>query len=157
MAPEQRAILISIRPRFARAIVDGTKTIELRRGRMLVAAGGLLVLYSSSPVKAVVATAILHKVEEATPQQMWPRVRRGAGVVREEYDRYFRNTQRAFALHLRDVIEIHVPYTLAEMRMSPRIAPPQSFRYITAAEAEVLTRGKAVAANPVQSRATEPR
>lgn len=142
MAPEKRAILISIRPRFARAILEGNKTIELRRGRMLTAAGSLLVLYSSSPVKAVVATARLYKVEEATPQQMWPRVRGGAGVVREEYDRYFRNAQRAFALHLRDVLEIHVPYTLAEMRMSPRIAPPQSFRYVTASQVELLTRGK---------------
>ena len=55
----KRNVLISVRPLYAKEIVEGRKTVELRRKFPgTEAAGGTVVIYSSSPVRAVVAVAL---------------------------------------------------------------------------------------------------
>ncbi|SFO06949.1 ASCH domain-containing protein [Amycolatopsis rubida] len=58
---------MSLRPRFAEAILDGTKTIELRRTRVSAPPGTKLVLYASAPTMAVVGIATLIGIEIASP------------------------------------------------------------------------------------------
>ena len=54
--PLRSAYLLSIRPRFGEAIVDGSKRVELRRlTSTLIKPGDLVFLYFTAPVKAVVA------------------------------------------------------------------------------------------------------
>ena len=141
MAGEQRIVLLSVRPKYARAILEGNKTVELRRVHMLAPAGSLLLLYSSSPTKALVGTAILDRIQGSTPRGLWHEVRNHAGVTRGEYDEYFRGAPRAFALHLRNIEALSTPAPLAAMRADAGIEPAQSFRYVTAAQAELLVVG----------------
>lgn len=138
MAAEQRIVLLSLRPRFATAILEGKKTVELRRVHMLAPAGSLLLLYSSSPMRAIVGTATLDRLQESTPRQLWEEVMSRAAISRGEYDEYYRGARRAFALHLRDVRALPTPSPLAVMRSSAGVSPAQSFRYVTADEASLL-------------------
>jgi predicted transcriptional regulator len=121
------------------AILEGTKTIELRRTRMHTRVGTLMILYSSSPTRSVLATAVLDQITEASPAELWPAVRHDAGVTEAEFDEYFRGARRAFALYLRDVIPLATPTPLHEIRAQAGLEPPQSFRYVTQTQAVALT------------------
>ena len=43
-------MLLSIRPRHVAKILDGTKTVELRRGRPIIVPGQPLAIYSTSTI-----------------------------------------------------------------------------------------------------------
>jgi len=121
VAAEQRIVLLSVLSKYARAILEGKKTVELRRVHMLAPTGSLLLLYSSSPTKALVGTAILDRIQGSTPRDLWTEVRGCAGVTRAEYDEYFRGVQRAFAFRLRDIQALSAPASLATMRTNAGI------------------------------------
>lgn len=125
------------------AIMDGTKTVELRRTRMHVQTGATVLLYSSSPTRAVMATAILEGIEEGTPRSLWSRFKKSIGVTRRELDDYFVGTDHGFALKLRDVRVLDAPFPLADMRCRAGLEPPQSFRYVSPEQVALLTRTEA--------------
>lgn len=141
---DRHAILLSVRPRFATAIMDGAKTVELRRTRMHTQAGATVLLYSSSPTRAVMATAILEGIEEGTPRNLWSRFKSAVGVTRQELDDYFTGADHGYALKLRDVRVLDSPFTLEEMRWRVGLEPPQSFRYISPEQVARLTRTEGV-------------
>lgn len=131
--------MLSIRPRFAEAILRGDKTVELRRTRMHARAGTLVVLYSSSPTRSVLGTAVLGEIIEAHPTELWPRVRNDAGVTQLEFDQYFANADRGYGLRLRDAVPLATPTPLHRIRANAGLEPPQSFRYVTRSQADMLT------------------
>lgn len=139
MKVHERALLLSVRPKYIRSILDGTKTIELRRSRIHASEGALVILYSTSPTRSVVATATLDRIIESDPKDLWPVVDGYAGVTRGEYDEYFRGASRAFGLRLKNVKRLSSPLTLVQMRDLTGLEPAQSFRYVTGRQVELLT------------------
>lgn len=125
-----RVLLLSLRPRFADAILDGTKTVELRRRPVNAAPGTRVILYSTAPMMAIVGTAHLRKVDIRDPDSAWLRHRRSLGLTRDEFDAYLEGSERAYLLHLARVCELDQPLHLHELRRSGGFRPPQSFRYV---------------------------
>jgi predicted transcriptional regulator len=128
---EERALFISVKPRYANAILDGTKTVELRRTRPNLPDGSLVILYSSTPTRAVVGWAHLTGVREGTPIEIWDNYGAAAAIEEPDYDAYFDGTDLAFALELEDVVAAVQPIPLDVIR-SIGIQPPQSWRYVPA-------------------------
>jgi predicted transcriptional regulator len=127
------AILFSVRPRFAQQILDGRKTTELRRVRPDVTTGQRVLIYSSSPTRALLGTAVIHAIEAGTPHSLWPQVRDTAGVTRAEYRTYFAGSEIAVAISLRDVRALKRPLSLDELRAQwPWFRPPQSYCFVHA-------------------------
>ena len=58
-------VLLSIKPKYADKIFNGTKTVELRRICPKVTEGDLILVYVSSPVKALVGEFEVKKIVEA--------------------------------------------------------------------------------------------
>lgn len=132
-APEDRtsrALLISVKPRYAEAILDGSKTVELRRTRPNLPDGSVVILYSSTPTRAVVGWAQLTRVREGTPVEIWDEYGAAAAIDEPDYDAYFYGTDQAFALELDGVVAVQ-PIPLSVIR-SIGIQPPQSWRYVPA-------------------------
>lgn len=132
-----RALLISIQPRFAEAILDGTKTIELRRTRPTLPENALALIYASTPIKALVGYATVEEVVEATPQALWREHRDAAGVTTTEFKTYFAHRTVAYGLRLSAATRAEHEMTLAQLRQHG-LEPPQSWRYVTPERAEVL-------------------
>lgn len=130
-APPITPIVLALRPRFADAILDGTKTVELRRTRIAAPPGTRFLLYASSPMMAVVGTATLTEAETETPAQVWRRHRHNLGLSRAEYDAYLDGATLATALTLTNAVRIPIPHTLASLREQAGFRPPQSYRYLT--------------------------
>ena len=129
--PEERALFISVKPQYANAILEGTKTVELRRTRPNLPDGSLVILYSSTPTRAVVGWAHLTGVRVGTPIEIWDKYGTAAAIDEPDYDAYFDGTDQAFALELDSVVAAVQPIPLDVIR-SIGIQPPQSWRYVPA-------------------------
>lgn len=130
MHPENRALFVSLRPRFAELLFEGLKTVELRRTQPAVSPGALVLLYASSPLRALVGTGVVVDVSVASSPDIWSRLGSLTGLSRDEYDRYFQGTDTAVAIALRDVRRLERPVPLPELREGRSwFHPPQSFRY----------------------------
>ncbi|WP_078901591.1 ASCH domain-containing protein [Actinacidiphila yeochonensis] len=131
MNDTERALLISVHPRFATAILEGSKTVELRRQRVAVPEGTPLVLYATSPVMALVGTARVSRVDSATPAAIWRQHRAHSGINRDEYDAYMQGASQASALVLDSPQNLDHSVPLTHLRAGGTFHPPQSYRYIT--------------------------
>ncbi|HZL07266.1 MAG TPA: hypothetical protein VFE45_17920, partial [Coriobacteriia bacterium] len=98
-----QVMLLSIRPRHVAKILDGTKTVELRRGRPIIMPGQPLAIYATTPHAAVVALGRISRIEVASPGTLWDTVSEVVGIGRPEFDRYFRGATTATGLHLSDI------------------------------------------------------
>lgn len=131
-----RAVLLSVKPRFAEQILDGTKTVEFRRS-WAVEPVGLAVVYSSSPVQRLVGIVGIEGAVIASPASVWTKCRaRGPGLERKELMEYFAGKAQAFGVLLGSL-------TLPEKPIRPKslfrgFRPPQSFRYLTTTELRLI-------------------
>jgi predicted transcriptional regulator len=65
-----QAILMSIRPRFAKAIFSGEKEYEYRRVKVRVTTGQKVLVYESAPTSGVVGEFIAGEVLVGRPSQL---------------------------------------------------------------------------------------
>jgi predicted transcriptional regulator len=135
----RHALFLSVRPKYAERILEGRKSVELRRTRPLVPEGAVLLIYVSSPVKALGAISSVQRVTSAQPDQLWQYVKDKAGLTRSEFDDYFAGAEEGFAIHLGTILPVSPPMGLADLRQFwPGLSPPQTYRYFTKREFTVL-------------------
>jgi predicted transcriptional regulator len=131
MEPDRRALLISVRPRFAELLVSGQKTVELRRVQPSVTPGTLVLLYASSPICALVGTGSIDDIQVSGHDDIWHRHGPRTGISRDEYDAYFEGATAAVAITLTSVRPLPRAVPLRELRQGRKwFRPPQSFRYL---------------------------
>lgn len=127
-----RAVLLSVRPRFAEQILAGTKTVEFRRS-WAAQPVGLAVIYSSSPIQRLVGIVEIEGMVVAAPTTVWTKCRAlGPGLERNELMEYFIGKERAYGLLLGGI-------TLPTKPVPPKslfkgFRPPQSYRYLSTTE-----------------------
>ena len=130
------AILLSVKPKFADLIVDGSKLVELRR-TVPAQTVGTIAIYSSSPVQAIVALADVSKTIEASPTKLWTIAKEnGGGLTRSELMDYFESKKTGFAIMLQNVRVYDKPVLPTKIFKS--FTAPQSFRYLTSKELKKL-------------------
>ena len=132
-------LLISVHPKYATSILEGTKTVELRRLRPRMEGLGVVLIYASSPTNALLGAACVTKIQVATPNCLWRSVGKAANVTRVEYDQYFVGAKQAVAIHLSDPAAFSRSVDLSELKgVWPGFHPPQSYRYFSAREVSRL-------------------
>jgi len=136
----QRTLLLSLRPRFADAILTGAKTVELRRRPINAEPETPVILYASSPTMAIVGTARLREVRSQPPPAAWREHHPSLGLSRAEFDAYLDGSPRAYLLLLHRVCVLNEPLSLRCLRQDGGFRPPQSFRYIAASDPARLQR-----------------
>lgn len=124
-------MLLSVRPRFAESIMNGTKLAEIRRKRPSAEVGTPVILYATHPIAALVGSARIVEICHGTPADMWADHHAEMDVSLEEFDNYLAGAATAYILVLTDAQRLHAPVTLDEMRTSAAFHPPRSYRYFT--------------------------
>lgn len=127
-----KAVLLSVKPRFANLITSGFKQVEFRR---VWAKDHVpwMAIYSSAPVQQIVSIVEIEAVTVATERALWDlNVRRGGDLSRTELRHYFSGRTRGFALMLGRVLTPKSPINPAQLADTFRA--PQSFRYLTDSE-----------------------
>jgi predicted transcriptional regulator len=132
----RHALLMSIRPNYASQIFDGTKTVELRRVRPRLTTGDLVLVYASSPVKALLGAFEVSRVIAAPSSKLWNRVGRKAGTTREQFNNYFSGASLGYGIILERTWLLDKPVGLEKLRQrQSNFRPPQSYHYLTASQA----------------------
>jgi predicted transcriptional regulator len=126
----ERAMLLSVHPRFATAILAGSKTVEVRRQRVAAPPGTPVLLYATAPTMALVGMARIASVHVASPKEVWSAHRAQTGITRREYDAYMDGAAQASGLTLADPVSFDEPVTLSALRTKGTFHPPQSYRYM---------------------------
>ncbi|KKM11081.1 hypothetical protein SY88_10115 [Clostridiales bacterium PH28_bin88] len=127
-----KALLLSIRPEYAKKIFDGTKNVELRRVVPKVRQGDLVFVYVSSPVKALVGAFKVDNVISAAPTDLWDKVRNAAGITRPEFDKYFIGATTGYGIVFSEAWALPQPIPLNTLKdIWPGFRPPQGYRYLS--------------------------
>jgi predicted transcriptional regulator len=124
-------MLLSVQPPYASGIVEGTKTVELRRKKPSAGPGQLVAIYASSPVCAVIGACLLEAIEVDTPHKIKSRHLDAASIQPHAYDTYFWQADRAIALHLGDAYGLEEPVPLSRLQAADGASPMQSWRYMS--------------------------
>ena len=136
-----RMIVLSLKPRFARDIIAGDKTVELRRvePKIVVPTRGLI--YSTSPERALVGVCIVTAVRSDRLEALWDEFGPETGLSHQEFLRYFNGVDKGAALTLTRAEPLRRKVCLADLRSGPRrFRPPQSFAYVRTAIGEGFLR-----------------
>jgi predicted transcriptional regulator len=126
----ERAMLLSVHPRFATAILAGSKTVEVRRQRVAAPPGTPVLLYATAPTMALVGMARIASVHVASPREVWSVHCAQTGITRREYDAYMSGAAQASGLTLEDPVTFDEPVPLSALRARGAFHPPQSYRYM---------------------------
>jgi len=134
--------LISVRPRYAEKILSGEKTVELRRRFPTLSNGGTALIYSSSPVCAIVGYTQIKDVKNVTISQIWRRYRDHACISKSEFYDYFAGLKLGFALILTGTKTFGRQLDSSLLRDRYGIVPPQSYRYLNGEFPKLLIDGR---------------
>jgi type I restriction enzyme, S subunit len=121
-------VLLSIKPKYANRIVDGEKKFEFRKVKMDKRKIGHVYIYSTSPVKKIIAKISIGDIIEDSPERLWKRCEKHSGVTKEEFFSYYAEKEVAFAIKIKKVEPLDAPidpYVRIE-----NFTPPQSYCYL---------------------------
>ena len=121
-------ILLSVKPRFAEAILDGTKTFEFRRSLFRRRGIETVVLYASYPTCKILGEFTIEAVLALEIEALWRATQHGGAIDRAYFDSYFEGRSDGYAIKIGKPRRYETPLCL---RTDFGIrTPPQSFRYV---------------------------
>ncbi len=123
--------IISIKPTYSNAILEGSKTVELRRKIPPLEIGTRLWIYSTKPVASIVGLATVSAIVQDDPEKLWLQFSEKMGVCKQTFQDYFYGTNAAFAIHLENVSQIE-PVPIEVLRtLFEGFHPPQVLARLT--------------------------
>ncbi len=136
-----RMVVLSLKPRFAEAILAGVKTVELRRTEPKIVVPTRALLYAASPVRALLGTCIITSVQPLDLPTLWREHGPGAGLLYNEFQEYFEGVDVGAALTLIRPRAFSRQIPLQDLRAKPEgFRPPQSFAYVDTKTGDRLIR-----------------
>jgi predicted transcriptional regulator len=130
------AIVLSIRPQYAKKIFDGSKKVELRRIRpKQIRKGSLVFIYASSPAQSLVGAFKVDEIVEKPLSELWSLVQDIAGVAKKEFYDYYQGVNTGIGIFFSEVWSLREPIKIQDWQeQGIHFNPPQGFRYATAEE-----------------------
>jgi predicted transcriptional regulator len=121
-------LLLSIKPKFAHAILDGKKRFEFRRALFRREGIERVIIYASSPEQSVIGEFLIDDILSLAPDALWRCTREHAGIDKTYFDRYFSGRCEAHAIKIRTPVRYTAPLDLQKDFGIARA--PQSFCYV---------------------------
>ena len=136
-----RMVVLSLKPRFAEAILAGVKTVELRRTVPKIEVPTRALLYATTPVRALLGTCVIANVRSADLAVLWREYGSRSDLRYHEFQQYFVGVDAGTALELTQPQVLSQRIPLQDLRAKPRgFRPPQSFAYVDTKTGDQLMR-----------------
>lgn len=136
-----RAVLLSIKPKYADLILSGSKRVEFRRS-WAAQDVSVIVLYSSSPIQKIVGMVEVEQVVVTSPTSLWKTCsERGGGLTKKELRSYFSGKSKGVAVLLGQIFKFDTH--LKPSDLIEQFTPPQSFRYLSENEYKIILKNSA--------------
>jgi len=120
--------LLSVRPSYADAIMNGEKRYEFRPTIFKARNAQRAYVYSTARIKKIVGSFEVQEIVKDTPCNLWNRFSRWSGMNSKDFFGYFASRSVGFAIGVgsAQAFEIAIdPWTRFD-----RFVPPQSFYYL---------------------------
>jgi len=129
---ESLDIFVSIHPQYAEKILDGLKTIELRR-RFPTLNGftGRLLIYSTTPIKSVIGFAEIEDVHYLPIKELWAEYSKSAYISKSDFLEYFSGLTEGYAIELKNPQRFTEPLSIDYLKQNYGMIAPQSYRYLS--------------------------
>jgi len=127
----KKYLFISIKPEFANKIVNKEKPIELRKIKPHVNAGDYVIIYASSPIKAVVGFGIIKRIIESSPKEMWEKYSNMTGIDKSRFDSYYADRQKAIGIEIESIKSVTAIHLDQLRSVDANFHPPQVYRYVS--------------------------
>lgn len=127
MKQEQMKVLLSIKPKYAELIFNGTKKFEFRRTIFKNIEVKTVVVYASSPVQKVIGEFQIEEILNSDLGSLWQTTKQHAGIEENFFYQYFNNKKQGFAIKINKPVKYKKAFCL---RDDFNLLPPQSFLYL---------------------------
>jgi predicted transcriptional regulator len=129
---EKRDFLLSIHPKYAQLIMNGTKTVELRRRfANQVAEDAIALIYCTSPTQAIIGMTAIVGVECLPLAKLWRNHGNAARVQVDAFRSYFRGCEVGYALLLGEAKRFKKSVSAICLKKQFGFVAPQSFIYLS--------------------------
>lgn len=122
-----KCILLPIKPKFVEEIRIGNKLYEYRKAIHKDSNIKKILIYSSFPVKKIVAISSIEAILCNSPENIWESTYLHSGITKNFFDKYFNGCPIAYAIKLKDISFYEKSRELSELGLK---SAPQSFQYI---------------------------
>lgn len=121
-------VLLSIKPKYADLIFDGTKKFEFRRTIFKNENIKTIVVYASSPVQKVIGEFEIETILNDELEMLWKKTKKHAGIDEAYFYEYFDKKEHGFAIKIKNTRRYEKSLCLKE---DFNLLPPQSFLYLS--------------------------
>ena len=128
----KRVLFISIKPKYIKKILEKTKTVELRKSRPKVKPDDIVLLYATTPIKAILGYAYIKDILIGSPEEIWELTEEYNGISRKEFVSYYGDVSKAYGICLKQTQLLKNGLKLEDIRdFIPNFHPPQTYKYIS--------------------------
>jgi predicted transcriptional regulator len=120
-------VLLSVKPEYVKSIIDGEKRYEFRKAIFRNHSINRIFIYSSAPVKKIVALFEISTILEDHPAVFWDTVKDHAGIDDAGFFSYLAGRLRGYAIGIENLWEFEEPIDPYETM--PGFVPPKSYCY----------------------------
>lgn len=119
-------VVMSIKPKFANKIFDGTKRFEFRKAIFKNQNVTSVLVYASSPVQKVIGEFEIGEIFNLDLKELWDKTKEYSGITEDYFYEYFENREQGFAIQIKNKKRFTNPKCL---KTDYNLTPPQSFAY----------------------------
>jgi predicted transcriptional regulator len=126
-------LIISVKPEYARKILKGEKTIELRKcAPKKVGKDGYILIYVTAPIKELWGIYKIENIIKENPNTLWDNFGKQTGITKQEFNDYYKENKNAFGIQLQEVKNLfkHSIKLDSLKNLIPGFMPPQTYSYI---------------------------
>lgn len=128
-------VILSIKPKYADAILSGKKKCEFRKTPFLKKVNKVI-LYSSSPINKIVGWFEIKNQITGKPSTIWRKYSKNAGITRKEFFDYYDGSESAVCIEIKKVNRFKSP--IDPFVKKNNFIVPQSFRYVNGNDYSLL-------------------
>jgi predicted transcriptional regulator len=119
-------VLLSIKPKYANAILSGEKQVEFRKLTFKKEIERVYI-YSSAPEQKIIGYFTIEDIISDTPKELWRKFNSVGSITQEDFFDYFANKEIGYSIKIKNVNRFRKskdPKTIFK-----NFVPPQSYMY----------------------------
>lgn len=122
--------LLSVKTQYANLLVNGCKTVELRKKFPSdIETGSKLFIYSSSPKQKVIGEVVVDKIIELPIAELWKAAGFKSLVPWADFCEYYEGKDTGVAIFVKNQKKYDTPILLSDLNPDLK-RPPQSYCYL---------------------------
>ena len=119
-------VLLSIKPKYANAILAGQKLVEFRKLAFKKEIERVYI-YSSAPEQRIIGYFTIDDIVSDTPEELWKQFSKVGSISEEDFFAYFANKEIGYSIKIKSVNKFRKSKNPKDIFKN--FVPPQSYMY----------------------------